>query len=241
MRKVFFGGLSILADARSLTDSSKTEGRQQRPSSTSIHEGTMNLPTPASSVDENSLAAIALAPPTWRARTAAQVYLSMGWVPIPIEVGSKAPGYGWQTRTWDSAAASLDDDFPPAAPRNVGVLLGEASTGLVDLDLDSPSIAVWADVYLPPTLTFGRVGKPRSHRIYQAPVAKCWRFQDPISKAMLLEVRSNGGQTVFPGSVHPSGEVVEWCAGGERALRRRGAVARRAAVRCGRHAGSLLA
>jgi hypothetical protein len=64
---------------------------------------------------------------------------------------------------------------------------------------------------------FGRASKPRSHRLY--------RCDDPEPKAsvtfrdesggMLLELRFGGGgkgaQTVFPGSIHQSGEAIEWC------------------------------
>ena len=35
-------------------------------------------------------------------------------------------------------------------------------------------------------------------------------FKDPERGDTLLEIRSNGHQTVFPGSIHPSGETVEW-------------------------------
>ena len=36
-------------------------------------------------------------------------------------------------------------------------------------------------------------------------------------KAMLVELRSTGAQTVFPPSVHPSGEVIGWSADGDAA------------------------
>ena len=39
---------------------------------------------------------------------------------------------------------------------NAGVLLGEASRGLVDVDLDCPEAVRWAPVVLPATLAFGR-------------------------------------------------------------------------------------
>jgi putative DNA primase/helicase len=45
------------------------------------------------------------------------------------------------------------------------------------------------------------------------------QFKDPMSKSMLLEVRIGGGdkgaQTVFPGSVHESGEPIKWEVEGE--------------------------
>ncbi len=32
---------------------------------------------------------------------------------------------------------------------------------------------------------------------------------------MIVELRSTGCQTVFPGSVHPSGGLIEWSSNGE--------------------------
>ena len=42
------------------------------------------------------------------------------------------------------------------------------------------------------------------------------QFKDPITDKMLVELRGDGGrQTVFPGSVHESGEPIEWVIQGE--------------------------
>ena len=60
---------------------------------------------------------------------------------------------------------------------------------------------------------FGRASKPRSHRLYRSPGAQTRKFIDPVRRSMLVEIRSDGGlQTVFPPSVHPSGETIEWAA-----------------------------
>ena len=67
-----------------------------------------------------------------------------------------------------------------------------------------------APVLLPPTpAIFGRASKPASHWLYIAPL-KSFKFQDPVDNSTLLELRSTGLQTVFPGSVHPTGELIEW-------------------------------
>lgn len=95
-------------------------------------------------------------------------------------------------------------------PRNVGVVLGEASGDLVDVDLDSLEAIALGDILLPDTkAVFGRKSKPRSHRLYYAPGAASKAFKD-IDGTMILELRANGGQTVFPPSVHASGEYIEW-------------------------------
>jgi hypothetical protein len=109
--------------------------------------------------------------------------------------------------------------FFSAVRQNIGVLLGEPSRWLVDVDLDHPLALALADSYLPPTdSVFGRAGKRRSHRLYYVtgPVStRQWRVG---KKQMIVELRSTGGQTVFPGSVHPTGEIIEWEIDGEPAI-----------------------
>jgi hypothetical protein len=138
-------------------------------------------------------------------------YLNRGWQPIPVRIRTKAPVLpGWQKLRLrqDQLADYLVD------PCNVGIILGEPSGGLVDVDIDDLTALCLADRFLPPTQAiFGRESKPRSHRLYRVtdpgPTRK---FQ--ANKNLVVEYRANGSQTVFPGSIHPSGEVVEWVENG---------------------------
>lgn len=135
-------------------------------------------------------------------------YIQRGWRPIPIPHRQKRPmGLKWQ-----DTAISLPDvhhHFRDTPPHNVGILLGTTSH-LVDIDLDHAKALELADQFLPPTATFGRPGKPRSHRIYHvANPAPSKRFQTP-DRICIVEYRATGGQTVFPPSVHPSGETIAW-------------------------------
>ena len=61
--------------------------------------------------------------------------MERGWVAIPIPRESKKPTLsGWQDRTLQDVDA--DEDF--ADNDNLGVVLGDPSGGLVDIDLDCP-------------------------------------------------------------------------------------------------------
>ena len=63
-------------------------------------------------------------------------YIRRGMSCIPIPLGSKNPNFkGWQTLRL--AEADIPHYFGDAA-MNVGVLLGEPSEGLVDVDMDVP-------------------------------------------------------------------------------------------------------
>jgi len=96
---------------------------------------------------------------------------------------------------------------------NIGLVTGR---GLVDVDCDSPEAVFFVPRFLPQTSAiFGRASKRRSHYLYRlnpnsGPFEKM-TFLDPVARTTLLELRGDGGhQTMAPGSVHPSGEVVEW-------------------------------
>ena len=108
--------------------------------------------------------------------------------------------------------------FFNGARQNVGVILGQPSGNLVDIDLDCTEAVALAPALLPPTESvFGRSGKSRSHWLYQSAVPKLAQFVDPDDGETLLEVRSTGGQTVFPGSTHATGEPIQWHEDGDQA------------------------
>lgn len=141
-------------------------------------------------------------------------YWNRGWAPVPIERCQKGPTMsGWQTLML--AREEIPELFPPGVIGNVGVLLGPASRGLVDVDLDHAIAVELAPAYLPATgAIFGRSGKSRSHWLYTSPGAVTKKLKLP-EFGMIVELRSKGCQTVFPGSQHPSGELVEWDEAGE--------------------------
>ena len=154
-------------------------------------------------------------------KDAALDYARRGWAPVPIPHGEKNPNLrGWQNLR--IGPAEVPRQFN-GRPQNIGVVLGEPSGYLVDLDLDALE-ALAAAAYLAPDTpaVFGRASKPRSHRLYVAEGVKYAKLLDPTRKgddACLLEVRTShvddrgqlhGLQTVFPPSTHPSGERITW-------------------------------
>jgi len=148
-------------------------------------------------------------------------YAARGWKPIPIPRGEKGP----KSKDWDKRTYNPDRDFDGS---NVGVQLGLVSCGLTDVDLDCAEAIALAPDFLPPTgAVFGRKSKPRSHWLYTIddpdPDKSAIRLIDDAKKA-IIELRMGGGgkgaQTVFPGSVHESGEKVEWAQAGERHFER---------------------
>lgn len=135
---------------------------------------------------------------------AARWYLARGYAPIPVPAGSKIPVLkGWTDLRL--ADADLPQHFNGTG--NIGVLLGEPSGWLVDVDLDCEEAVALAPEFLPPTgAKSGRPGKRASHWWYVCEGAKTRKHQDPASKKMIVELRSTGAQTVVGPSMHPSGE-----------------------------------
>ena len=139
-------------------------------------------------------------------------YFLKGWQPIPIPFRSKNPNFpNWHlqhTKTVVELTA-----FFNGKPQNIGILLGKPSNNLVDVDLDNKWSVGLAAFFLPETnAIFGRKSKKQSHYIYYCPEAKTEKFQ---FSEMIVELRAAGMQTVFPGSVHESGEPVAWDKSGE--------------------------
>jgi putative DNA primase/helicase len=143
--------------------------------------------------------------------THALAYLSRGWQVVPIPPRRKGPVIdGWIKLRL--APEDVPRRFGPND--NVGVILGDPSSSLVDVDLDCQEALALAPEFLPATFTFGRASKPASHWLFTLkPPGGIRRYQDPVTGETLLELRGSGGQTVFPGSTHESGEVITWDAG----------------------------
>ena len=144
---------------------------------------------------------------------AARRELARGRQPIPVPHGRKSPVEpGWPN-------LRLTADELPAhfnGQSNLGILNGEASGNQIDIDLDCLEALRLADRFLPATSSvFGRPGKRRSHRLYRCdPLPETKPVQD-IDRTMLVEFRTSGTQTVFPPSIHPSGEQITWEQDGE--------------------------
>lgn len=140
-------------------------------------------------------------------------------VPIPRQNGWKSPVLkDWQKlRPTASGLSGLFSNNPPV---NIGLLLGEPSGGLVDVDLDAPEAVAAGNLLLPKTgWISGRAGKPRSHWWYRvdAPPSKASEKYLDVDeqKTCLVELRSTGGQTVAPPSVHFTQERIVWESQGE--------------------------
>jgi hypothetical protein len=131
-----------------------------------------------------------------------------GWAVVPLLPGTKKPGMDgkdepkWTTRTYSLEHFSAD--------ANVGVKLGQPSGDLIDFDLDCPEAIIAGQFLLPPTgRSHGRPGTGTAHYFYISPGTESKFWLDTDGKKM-LEIRSTGGQTMLPPSIHTTGEQLKW-------------------------------
>ena len=164
---------------------------------------------------------------------AARVYDRLGWSCVPVEPRGKKPrgGVGWDKQQIGGLFGNLDEHFPENTRDNIGVRTGFRFAGsegrLGDVDLDHRNAVAIASIWLPTTLTFGRGGAV-THRLYEVtgdPQTRKWKkIKKPEKgeKDTILEIRaaSKAGvgslQTVFPPSVHASGQQIAWTNWGAR-------------------------
>jgi hypothetical protein len=135
--------------------------------------------------------------------TAAKAWLQKGRAVIPIPHGQKAP----VLKNWQALRVTTETigDYFNGEAQNIGLLLGEPSGGLVDIDLDTDEAVAVAPYFLPETFIYGRGKRPASHFLLEVPEAMTRKWQ--YAGKMLLELRSTGCQSLIPPSKHPDGDT----------------------------------
>lgn len=148
--------------------------------------------------------------------TLALAYRDLNWEPIRLPFREKSPSHPWKNPVFWSEQ-EIKEAFDQRC--NVGVALGARSNDLVDLDFDCPEAAHFAQFLFGHLPSFGRASSLSSHRIVTCQTSRnreAFSLDKSLSddvdadRLMLLELRSSGHQTMFPPSIHPSGEEVRW-------------------------------
>jgi hypothetical protein len=127
------------------------------------------------------------------AQRAAEQYLRAGIAVIPVPAKKKNPNRsGWQKER------HAVEDVPRlwTNGQGVGVLWGDPSGGLVDIDLDWKEARTAAHHILPATCSFGRPSSTESHRVYRTvgtiPKTKRYKVPGNGDDRSVVEVLSTG-------------------------------------------------
>ena len=138
----------------------------------------------------------------------AQLAQSYGFVPIPIK--GKIPRFKeWQNVRFnpqdpDKNIRRIGHLYSAGLADNIGIVTGEAS-GVVVLDIDEGAIDWWKELIalnpLPETFTV-QTGKGGLHVYfkYEPRVSHFGNMNKILGQA--IDFRTNGGQAIFPGSIH---------------------------------------
>lgn len=136
---------------------------------------------------------------------------------IPTQLPQETPAYvqlGKNSKKparpdWQNNPERFEDI--DLANGNIGLLLGKR-TGFVDIDCDCEEAVHLAGCLLPePSVHFQR-NKASAHYIY-----RCENSGRTVRRSFdstLVELRSTGGQTMIPPSIHPAGDTLEWSSKG---------------------------
>jgi hypothetical protein len=144
----------------------------------------------------------------------ARKYRRRHWKVVPVRPKEKVPRRKeWQKERIKESKISKffhEED-------NIGILWGEPSHGLVDVDLDCDEAVALAPSFLPKTdRVYGRKTRRASHYLYESKDAETIKFNDPdhepsdLEGVCLLELRSTGLQSIVPPSIHPNRERIRW-------------------------------
>ena len=129
----------------------------------------------------------------------------LGWSFTPL-AGKRPTRKGWQS----APRETLEEALAWAAQGNVGLRTGRAS-GTIAIDVD-PGGDI-EPLGLPGTVT-ALTGRPGAFHLY-------FHHDGPLGNSSgklgpSIDVKADGGQVVFPGSVHPeTGAVYAWAEGYE--------------------------
>jgi putative DNA primase/helicase len=149
----------------------------------------------------------------------ARSLVERGLCVVPVPHGKKEASL----KGWPDLRLTLDEltDHFDGLPQNIGVIVGEPSGLLADVDIDWDMALPVAKLFLPTTgAVFGRTSRPRSHYLYKVDREALVKLLDPVREksdddserrdATIIEIRAKQGHlTLFPPSEH-SGEVVRW-------------------------------
>ena len=129
----------------------------------------------------------------------------LGWSFTPL-VGKRPTLKGWQGRPRET----LEQALAWAANGNVGLRTGPVS-GVVAVDVDPGADVSGLD--LPGTVT-ALTGRPGAYHLYYLCDVPLGNSSGKLGPH--IDVRGDGGQVVFPGSVHPdTGTLYTWAEGHE--------------------------
>jgi len=133
----------------------------------------------------------------------ALAYARRGWAVFPLRRDSKQPATQHGVHDATTSATQIELWWTREPDCNIGIACGDASRGLLVVDVDGPAAPV---ALLPPTPTVVTAKGRHYYYRYSGEAKNAVRIKPD------MDLRWTGGYVVAPPSVHPSGVEYEWAA-----------------------------
>lgn len=133
----------------------------------------------------------------------ARLALNLGFIPISLK-GKQPISREWQRMTAKTAIRYIKDDGS-----NIGILTGKPSgVVVVDVDKKNGGLEYWEELVntyddLPTTFTVQTGGGGRHYYFDYDERTQTLRNSSRSIDKKGIDLKTNGGQVVFPGSIHP--------------------------------------
>ncbi|HEY2774099.1 MAG TPA: bifunctional DNA primase/polymerase [Candidatus Binatia bacterium] len=143
---------------------------------------------------------------------AAQRYRELGYRTFPVPRRSKGAVESWKKYQTEDPDSETFEGWFKDTTTNIGLLTGEASGGVVDVDLDCLEAVYLAPHFLPETgMIHGREGNPESHHYFKVSSVPSYKAYKDEDGKMLMERRGDKHYTIVPPSIHEdTGEQITW-------------------------------
>jgi hypothetical protein len=151
----------------------------------------------------------------------AERLIERGFAAVPIMPGTKRPGFffagmwiglaNWQRRFNGGPPPATERERWAAGDTGVGVVAGQASHGLIAVDIDSedPAIQAALQTVLPPTHVRKTGARGETLFYYGPEIAQSQSWN--IAGKRVVDLIGPGRQTVLPPTIHPdTGEPYRW-------------------------------
>lgn len=140
-------------------------------------------------------------------------YYDLGFVPIPLEKGSKIPKIKWKKyQTERPSREEIIEWFSPV-DRNIALITGDASDGLVCLDFDNMDMYRLFITEQPDIAKSAISSTGRGMHVWVRVEESIPSFQAYYKGEHIGDVKANGGLATVPPSLHEGGTRYEWING----------------------------
>ncbi len=133
---------------------------------------------------------------------------------IPLKTKSKIPSISWLKYQKEKATGSDIEEWFANSNKNIGVVLGDISNGVICLDFDDVNIFEKFQKQYPEIVRNTPISSTgKGYHVWIKTKEKVGSFPAMFNGEHMGDVKGNGGYVVAPPSIHENGKLYEWING----------------------------